>query len=47
MLFLVQTDTARQNKCTALHEAARGGYTDIVTLLIDAKANVNAVDKVS
>jgi ankyrin repeat protein len=35
-----------QNGCTSLHWASRDGHTKIVEMLVQAKANVNAADKV-
>lgn len=36
----------RQDGLTALHVASRGGFVDIVSLLISKNANVNVVDRV-
>ena len=36
-----------QDHDTPLHDAAREGYTDVVQLLIDKGADINAKDSVS
>ena len=35
-----------QNSLTALHVASKGGYLEVVNMLLEQSPNVNAVDKV-
>ena len=45
--LIISDDTSYdQNRRTALHGAAYHGYIEVVTLLLDHHANIEAVDNV-
>ena len=46
-MFLLCTYNIFQNQWTALHKAAENGHVEVVKVLLDAGADVNAVVKVS
>ena len=45
--FVLLLQSARQYGFTALHSAASGGHSAVVKQLIEAKADVSTLDKVS